>query len=45
MAMVGGSFVAGIGFIQIAGSSVNPIESSDKSWLRPTIVIAHTFEF
>jgi hypothetical protein len=30
MAMVGGSFVAGIGFIQIAGSSVNPIESSDK---------------
>jgi len=30
LAMVGGSFVAGIGFIQIAGSSVNPIETSDK---------------
>jgi uncharacterized membrane protein len=30
LAMVGGSFVAGIGFIQIAGSSVNPMETSDK---------------
>jgi hypothetical protein len=28
--MVGGSFVAGLGFIQIAGSRVNPIETSDK---------------
>jgi hypothetical protein len=34
--MVGGSFVAGIGFIQIAGSSVNPMETSDKvaTWIQ-----------
>jgi len=36
LAMVGGSFVAGIGFIRIAGSSVNPMETSDKvaTWIQ-----------